>query len=230
VRFIFTSTMATFGSDDPDLVVTDALRSTPATTYGATKRCAELLLNDYSRKGFVDGRAARLPTVIVRAGAPNGATTGCFSSVVREPLAGAPVSLPVGGDVKHAVFGYREAVRALLQLHEATPAQVARLGGDRSVILPCLTLSLNDLAGALRRVVPPAQHARLGAIAFAPDERLSAIVDSMPKAVDARRAMEVLGVAPPATADQLVRDYMADFPHACVVTAAAAAAGAAARL
>ena len=71
-----------------DDVVADSTRATPRTTYGMTKACGELLLSDYSRRGFVDGRACRLPSVIVRAGAPNAATTSCFSGVIREPLAG----------------------------------------------------------------------------------------------------------------------------------------------
>ena len=86
-RVILTTAGATF-SGGAELVVTDDLRSVPATTYGTSKRMAELLLNDYTRKGFIDGRAGRLSSVIVRAGAPNAATTGAYSSVVREPLSG----------------------------------------------------------------------------------------------------------------------------------------------
>ena len=87
-RVILTTAGATF-SGGAKLVVTDELRSVPATTYGTSKRMAELLLNDYTRKGFIDGRAGRLSSVIVRAGSPNAATTGAYSSVVREPLSGA---------------------------------------------------------------------------------------------------------------------------------------------
>ena len=92
-RVVLTTAGATF-SGGAELVVTDELRSVPATTYGTTKRMAELLLNDYSRKGFVDGRGGRLSSVVVRAGAPNAATTGAYSSVVREPLSGMLRNVP----------------------------------------------------------------------------------------------------------------------------------------
>ena len=104
-RFIMASAGATLGSGAPtDYVdkndtVGDWTRATPHTSYGMTKACAELLLSDFSRRGFVDGRACRLPSVVVRAGAPNAATTGAFSSVVREPLAGLDTTSEIGPDV-----------------------------------------------------------------------------------------------------------------------------------
>ena len=100
--FMLASAGATIGAGhEADWVshhdtISDSTRATPHTTYGTTKACAELLLADYSRRGFCDGRGVRLPSVIVRAGEPNAATTSCFSSVVREPLAGQEVLLPVG--------------------------------------------------------------------------------------------------------------------------------------
>ena len=110
-KVVYASAGATLGAGAPtdwvtsQDVVGDFSRATPHTTYGATKACGELLLADYSRRGFLDGRGLRLPTICVRAGAPNAATTGCFSSVVRETLAGRDVVLPIGGDVVHAVAG-----------------------------------------------------------------------------------------------------------------------------
>ena len=125
----------------------DFSRATPHTTYGATKACGELLLADYSRRGFLDGRGLRLPTICVRAGAPNAATTGCFSSVVRETLAGRDVVLPIGGDVVHAVAGAQNCVDGLLDLHDAPNADDV-LGFDRTVFLPACPVTLDELHAA----------------------------------------------------------------------------------
>ena len=137
-RVIITTAGATF-SGGAEMVVTDELRSVPATTYGTSKRMCELLLNDYTRKGWVDGRAGRLSSVIVRAGAPNAATTGAYSSVVREPLSGVDIELPIADDVSHAVCGHRGVVRNLLLLHEASTEQVREtisLFWIRSIVKP----------------------------------------------------------------------------------------------
>ena len=137
-RFIYASAGATLGAGAPtdfiskDDVVGDSTRATPHTTYGMTKAIGELLLSDYSRRGFVDGRGIRLPSVVVRAGAPNAATTSCFSAVVREPLAGVDVVSPIDSEVKHAVTSHRTAVDCLLQMHELAAETVdSVLGFDR---------------------------------------------------------------------------------------------------
>ena len=141
-RFVYASAGATLGAGAPtdwvrsDGVVSDATRATPHTTYGMTKACGELLLADYSRKGFVDGRGVRLPSVVVRAGAPNAATTGVYSGVVRETLAGVDTASPIAGGVKHAVAGARSAVASLVAAHDAPAATAdAVLGHDRAVFL-----------------------------------------------------------------------------------------------
>ena len=129
-RFIMASAGATLGSGAPtDFVdksdtVGDWTRATPHTSYGMTKACSELLLSDFSRRGFIDGRACRLPSVVVRAGAPNAATTGAYSSVVREPLAGIDVTSAIGPDVRHAVTGHRTAPACLVGMHELPCARV----------------------------------------------------------------------------------------------------------
>jgi nucleoside-diphosphate-sugar epimerase len=103
-RFVFASTGAVYGeTDGPE--VGDRTKMLPLNTYGCTKAMCEMLVNDYSRKNFLDGRAARLPTVLVRPGKPNAATTSCFSGVVREPLNGIDVALPLTGDLPHAITG-----------------------------------------------------------------------------------------------------------------------------
>ena len=156
-RFVMASAGATLGSGAPtdyvtkDDVVADSTRATPHTSYGMTKACAELLLSDYSRRSFVDGRAVRLPSVIVRAGAPNAATTSCFSSVVREPLAGVDTVAPIDANVRHAVTSHRTALDALLKMHELPAAAVeAGLGYDRTAFVPCTAVTLSELEAAVR--------------------------------------------------------------------------------
>ncbi|KAJ1445995.1 hypothetical protein M885DRAFT_473019 [Pelagophyceae sp. CCMP2097] len=219
-RFIMASAGATLGSGAPtDWVqagdaVGDYTRATPHTTYGMTKACAELLLADYSRRGFVDGRGVRLPTICVRAGAPNAATTGCFSGVVRETLAGIDTVAPVGPDVKHAVASARAAVDGLITAHEAFAADAdAVLGFDRTVFIPSASVSLKDLVSATHRNVTAESLAKLGKVTYAVDAKLSAAVASFPTQVECDRALK-LGMAPAADAYGLVRQYANDFPDA----------------
>eukprot|EP00964_Phaeocystis_antarctica_P071742 scaffold43823_cov57-Phaeocystis_antarctica.AAC.1 len=190
-RFIMASAGATLGSGAPtDYVdkndtVGDWTRATPHTSYGMTKACAELLLSDFSRRGFVDGRACRLPSVVVRAGAPNAATTGAYSSVVREPLAGLDTTSAIGPDVRHAVTGHRTAVASLVGVHELPAARVDEvLGFDRTVFIPSLAVSLAELIAAVKRVVAPESHAALGHVTYEEDAQLSAAVASFPTKVD----------------------------------------------
>ncbi len=217
-RFILAGAGATIGSGAPtdfvraDDTVSDATRATPHTTYGMAKACAELLLSDYSRKGFVDGRGCRLPTVIVRAGAPNAATTGCYSAVVREVLAGRDVCLPIGADVTHAVTSHRAAVGCLLGLHEvAAPSADAVLGFDRTVFVPSAAVTLTQLDDAVRRVVHPDSHGKLGGVSYDVDEELSATVGSFPAQIDCGRAT-ALGLSADLELESIVREYAHDFP------------------
>jgi NAD(P)-dependent dehydrogenase (short-subunit alcohol dehydrogenase family) len=220
--FIFSSAGATIGAGhDADWVdhhdtISDSTRASPHTTYGTTKACAELLLADYSRRGYCDGRGVRLPTVIVRAGLPNAATTSCYSSVVREPLSGKDVVLPIGPNVLHAVTGCRSAISGILAIHDAMPDDVDRiLGYDRTVFLPARPVSLGMLAEATMRVVTRDSAARgmLGEITYDVDEVISGIVGSFPTRVNSSRAM-ALGAPSVPTVDDIVREYCEDFPHA----------------
>ena len=215
--FVFSSAGATLGSGHPaDWVssrdtISDATRASPHTTYGTTKACAELLLSDYSRRGFLDGRGVRLPTVVVRAGAPNAAVTSCFSSVVRVPLSGADATMPVGRDAPHAVTGCRAAIAGMLAVHDACPTVVDRLlGYDRTVFLPTRAVTLGELADATARVLTRGSGSRLGRVSYDVDETISGIVGSFPTKVDSRRAL-ALGAPPTPTVDDLVREYCEDF-------------------
>lgn len=221
-KFIFTSAGATIGSGadtdyiTKDDVISDGSRATPHTTYGATKACCELLLSDYARRGFVDGRALRLPTIVVRAGAPNAATTGCFSGVIREPLNGVPITLPIARDVLHAVTGTRAAIHAMVTLHDVELERIESvLGYDRTVFLPAVALSLGDLQDALYKVVTLDSQEKLGKITYEVDETLSSVVGSFPTKIDASRAL-ALGIPPAPNAEELVRQYISDFGSAVV--------------
>ena len=219
-KFIFASAGAIIGSGadtdhiSKDGTISDSSRAAPHTTYGATKACCELLLSDYARRGFVDARALRLPSIVVRAGVPNAATTGCFSAVVRDPLSGVDVELPIARHVPHAVTGTRAAISAMILLHDKERTIIEQvLGFDRTVFLPAVALSLGDLEDALYNVVAPDSRSKLGKITYKVDERLSAIVGSFPTKIHAGRAMK-LGIPAAPDAETIVREYIADFTAA----------------
>jgi nucleoside-diphosphate-sugar epimerase len=205
-RLVATSTYAAYGGPALPDPVTDATRLTPETTYGATKAVLELLVSDYARKGYVDGRSARLPTVIVRPGSPNAAASSWVSGVVREPLAGEPCVLPVGLDLRTAVGGVRSVVEGILALHDL-PGEA--LGADRSVLFPSLSVTAGELAECARRVGAEAGR-RVGSVDVRPDSVVEAICGSWPKRVEAARARE-LGIPADDTVDAVVREYVEDY-------------------
>ena len=206
-RMVFASSIAVFGGDGMPDRVGDATKQTPQTTYGVTKTICELLINDYSRKGFLDGRSARLPTVIIRPGKPNAAASGFASGVFREPLAGIDCVLPVGLDTVMPVLGYRSVVEGLIHLHEL-PAEA--LGTDRAVGLPALTVSVADMIASLRRV---AGNRPLGEISVEPDPFIERICAGWPQDTCFDRATE-LGLPREASLDEIVAAYIADYVDA----------------
>ena len=205
-RLVFASSLAVFGGDDLPDSVTDMTRAVPGTTYGMTKAVGELMINDYTRKGFIDGRAARLPTVIIRPGPPNKAASGFASGVFREPLAGEEYALPVAMDTRMMVIGYRAAVAGLTGLMEA---DVGSLGGDRVVSLPNNAYSVTQMIEALERVAAE-KGIELGPITPKPDAAIEAIVTSWPLVMDGARA-RALGLPHDESLDRIIRDYIEDF-------------------
>ena len=203
-RFVFTSSNAVFGPPAMSARVDDKTKQTPQTTYGVTKAIAELLINDYTRKGFVDGRSARLPTVVVRPGAPNTSASGFASGVIREPLAGRPCQLPVLLDTTVPVIGYRSVVENLLRLHELSGD---RLGSDRAVCFPSLDLKVEEMIAGLRRA---ASGRDLGPITVALDPAIQRIVQSWPIKIDSARAQD-LGLIQDRDIDAIFQAYMDDF-------------------
>ena len=201
-RVVYASTIAVFGSPFPD-VIGDDERCAPLTSYGTQKAMAELLLADYSRRGFLDGIAIRLPTICVRPGAPNLAASGFFSSIVREPLNGQEAVLPVPEDVRHWFASPRAAVGFFL--HAAT------LGADaiaerRALTMPGVSATVAEQLDALRTIAGPGVD-RL--IRHERDETIAQIVAGWPRAFDTRRAA-ALGFQAEADFDEILRVYVED--------------------
>lgn len=205
-RLVFASSVAAFGGEVMRDPVSDASKCTPQTTYGMTKVIGELMINDYSRKGFLDGRSARLPTIIIRPGKPNAAASSWASGMFREPLNGETCYLPVHRDQCHPILGYRDVIDSFIALHEADPAL---LGDDRAFGLPSHRITVSEGIFALEKVADEL-GLKIGMVLDEPDPVVQGIVDSWPTATDGSRAIKV-GVPEPAPLHQIIRDYISDF-------------------
>jgi nucleoside-diphosphate-sugar epimerase len=201
-RVVFASSLAVYGGEMPP-TVSDDTPLTPQTSYGAQKAMGELLVNDYSRKGFIDGRAIRLPTIVVRPGRPNRAASTWCSSIFREPLSGVEVSCPVSRESVMALLSPRRLIAAIEQIHDL-PA--SRFGFSRTVLLPGISASVNEMVEALRRVGGADAVRR---IRWEPDPVIQKIVDGWPRAIHAKRA-EALGIRPDRSVDGIVQAFIED--------------------
>ncbi len=201
-RLIFTSSIAVFGAPFPELI-DDEFFTTPLTSYGTQKAICELLINDYSRRGFLDGISIRLPTISIRPGKPNKAASGFFSSILREPLIGQEAVLPVSEDVRHWHASPRAAVGFLV--HAAT-IDLAPLGTRRALTMPGLAVTVAEEIEALRRV---AGDKAVRLIRREPDALIKTIVMGWPRAFDARRAL-ALGFRADASFDDIIRVHVED--------------------
>lgn len=201
-RLVFTSSIAVFGAPFPE-AIGDEFFSTPLTSYGTQKAICELLLNDYSRKGFVDGVGIRLPTISIRPGKPNAAASGFFSNILREPLSGIEAVLPVSRDVRHWFASPRAAIGFLLH---AAEIDGSKMGWRRTVSAPGLSATVGEEIEALRRV---AGEKAVALIKEIPDPKIIAIVDGWPRNFDARRA-ESLGFVAEKSMDEIIRIHIED--------------------
>ena len=201
-RLVFTSSIAVFGAPFPE-AIGDEFFSTPLTSYGTQKAIGELLLNDYSRKGFVDGVGIRLPTIVVRPGKPNLAASGFFSNILREPLSGQEAVLPVSRDVRHWFASPRAAVGFLL--HAAT-MDSSRLGWRRTVSAPGLSATVGEEIEALRRI---AGDKVVKLIREEANPTIVKIVEGWPRNFDAKRALS-LGFKAESSMDEIIRAHVED--------------------
>ena len=201
-RVVFTSSVAVYGGSLPP-VVTDDTPLNPRSSYGTQKAIGELLLADYTRKGFVDGRTLRLPTISVRPGAPNKAASSFASGLIREPLNGRPAVCPVGLDLKLWLLSPRRAIDSLIAGAALSPDA---LGERRALNLPGLSVSVGEMIAALERA---GGKAAVDLISHERDPAVEAIVGSWPAAWDNRRA-EALGLRPDPDFDAIVRAYVED--------------------
>jgi D-erythronate 2-dehydrogenase len=201
-RVIFASSLAVYGGVLP-AVVDDDTPLHPQTSYGAQKAIGEQLVNDYSRKGYVDGRALRFPTIVVRPGRPNRAASSWASSILRDPLAGREAVCPVARETAMAILSPRRLVAALEHLHDL-PGD--RFGSDRSLQLPGITVTVAEMLAALERAGGAACARR---IRFEPDPAIERIVAGWPRALAASRARS-LGIEPDRDIDEIVASFIAD--------------------
>lgn len=198
-KFVFASSMAVFGGAPAD-AITEQTAVYPQSSYGTQKAIGELLVNDYSRRGFVDGRAVRLPTIAVRPGKPNRAASSFVSGIMREPLHGQPAICPVGRDVLVAISSPGTVVENLVHAHRV-PA--AAWGTNRTLILPGLSVTLGEMIDTLAQVAGADVAAR---IRFERDEAVERIVLTWPARLDASRARS-LGFQIDRDFESILRSY-----------------------
>ncbi len=212
-RVVFSSSVAVFGPDPAvplPKVVADETLPAPQTSYGTQKLICEHLVADYTRKGYIDGRAARLMTVTVRPGKPNGAASSFFSGILREPLAGVESICPVSPDVSHPVSSPSRTVEGLIAVYEASREDFV---GRTALNLPGLNVKVSEMLDALEEVAGPAVRAR---VRFERDERVAGIVANWPSGASAERAKH-LGLLPHENFAEIIRQYIDDCragPHA----------------
>ncbi len=201
-RVVFTSSIAVFGAPFPE-AITDEFFHTPLTSYGTQKAIDELLLSDYTRRGFMDGIGIRLPTICVRPGKPNKAASGFFSNIIREPLAGHEAVLPVSKDVRHWHASPRSAVAFLLH---AAGLDGAKVGSRRNLTMPGVAATVGEQIAALRKVAGDNVVAR---IRREPDQTIIGIVAGWPRNFAPERA-PALGFRAEKNFEEIIRIHIED--------------------
>ncbi len=205
-RFIFSSSAAVFGPD-PGLPMPPVIRAdtlpTPQSSYGIQKFICEQLVADYTRKGFIDGRNVRLMTVVVRPGRPNGAASGFFSGIVREPLNGQAAICPVAPETRVALASPARTVQGIIAVAEASRQA---LGGRIALNLPALTVTVAEILDALEAVAGAQARAL---VRFEPNPAIARLVSGWPAVFDNSRARS-LGLEPDPDFHSIVRAFLAD--------------------
>ena len=201
-RFIFASGCAVFGGALPE-VVTDDTVVTPKSSYGMQKAVGELLVSDYSRKGFIDGRVLRLPTIVVRPGKPNKAASTFFSSIIREPLKGEPAVCPVQADTPVFITSPRRCVDSMIHAAVISPDQ---LSDQRIIPLPGLTVTVQQMLKALEKI---AGKSAVNLVQWQEDKTIQRIVKSWPVRVKAEYA-ESLGFKADKNFESVIEAHIED--------------------
>ncbi|WP_431223917.1 D-erythronate dehydrogenase [Serratia sp. L9] len=202
MKFIFTSSLAVFGGKLPPLV-TDDCAVLPQSSYGAQKAMCELLINDYARKGFVDGRVLRLPTISVRPGKPNKAASSFASGIIREPLHGQPSVCPVSPELALWLSSPGTVVSNFIHAARLSAAQFST---SRTVNLPGISVTVRQMMAALADVAGEQARAR---VSFEPDETINRIVASWPGNFDIQRGLD-LGFSADKNFQQIIRSFIRD--------------------
>jgi len=201
-RLVYTSSVAAFGGALPD-VLDDTTIANPQTSYGAQKVIGEYLVSDYTRKGYIDGRALRLPTIVVRAGKPNAAASSFASGVIREPLNGVVSECPVAPETGVWLLSPGKVVAAFIHAWELPPET---WGTQRWLNLPGITASVAQMVEAMRKVAGDAAAQR---VVYKADARIQAIVKTWPVNFRTPRAL-AMGFKPDPDVESVIRDYVAD--------------------
>jgi len=201
-KIVFTSSVAVYGGTLPEMVL-DTTALNPQSSYGAQKAICELLLNDYTRKGFVDGRVLRLPTISVRPGAPNKAASSFASGIIREPLNGKPSICPASTDLRIWLLSPRYAIESLIAGHDLHSSV---LGLNKSINLQGISVTVGQMIESLRKISGDQVAAR---ISVEPDSKVEAIVRSWPGAWDASRAKS-LGLKADPNFESIIKAYIED--------------------
>lgn len=199
-KIIFTSSLAVYGGERS---VDDLTALTPQTSYGTQKAIGELMVNDYTRKGFVDGRTLRLPTIVIRPGKPNAAASGFASSILREPLQGDEVGNPVDPESRMLILSPKRAVQAFIDIHNADGAA---LGMNRSVMMNGLSPKVSEMLDALRAYAGVEVAER---VKFEPDDLIQEIVDGWAWFSDGARAT-ALGMQPDASLEEIIETFVTE--------------------
>ena len=201
-RVVFASSLAAYGGEVPETVL-DGTPITPETSYGAQKVIGEYLITDYSRKGYIDGRAMRLPTIVVRPGKPNKAASGFASGIIREPLNGVDMACPVTPESRMAIMSPRTVVECFMHMHELDATE---LGASRALLLSGFSVSMGAAAKAVREVQT---NRAKGEITFDIDPATQAIVDAWPKTTLSEKAAR-LGFPADSNIEAVIAAYIED--------------------
>jgi nucleoside-diphosphate-sugar epimerase len=201
-RVIYASSIAVYGAPFPE-PIPDDFHLTPLTSYGTQKAVGELILNDYTRRGFFDGVGIRLPTICVRPGKPNKAASSFFSNIIREPLKGEEAVLPVADTVRHWHASPRAAVGFFIH---AAEMDLSAIGPRRCLTMPGVAATVGEQIEALRKV---AGEKAMKLIRREPDATIQRIVAGWPTAFEAKRSRE-LGFRADESFEAIVRAHVED--------------------